>query len=107
MMVLLANGQNMLECNVCHGRMPLNDASAVEVSEEIHICSHCHAYQAQPVSFFTWFVLLERLYKARGQECVPRGGKYADDWPIHCYDRGLTPEKAIEFIETEIAQTAV
>jgi hypothetical protein len=106
MMVLLANGQKMLECNVCHGHIPIDDDSSVEVSADIHVCSGCRPYQSQSVSFFTWFVLLERLYKEHGQPCVPRGGDYDDDWPIRRYEQGLTPEKAIELMEAKVTQTA-
>lgn len=101
MMVLLANGQQALECNICHVRvMPEEDH--VEITSDIHVCSGCQPYQSQPVSFFTWYVLLERLYKQRGMKEVPRSGRYVEDWPIRYYSQGFTPEAAIEEIENSL-----
>lgn len=102
MIVLLANGQKELECNICHGRfLPEEDHEHVEITPHVHVCSGCRAYQAQPISFFAWYLQLERVYQQRGLTEVPRSGQYAKDWPIRYYQQGLSPEAAIQQIETE------
>ena len=101
MIALLANGQRKIECNICHGVMGL-DAEYQEITSEIHVCPDCQSYQAQPVSFFAWYVLLERLYKEDGREEIPRSGRYAEDWPIRYYNQGFTPENAMEAMEMAI-----
>ncbi|GAK56746.1 hypothetical protein U27_03710 [Candidatus Vecturithrix granuli] len=102
MIVLLANGQTEIECNICHAQfLPEEDHDHVEITPQIHICSGCRTYQTQPISFFAWYLQLERLYQQRGQAEVPRSGRYSEDWPIYYYQQGLTPEAAIQQIEAE------
>ncbi|GAK56697.1 hypothetical protein U27_03660 [Candidatus Vecturithrix granuli] len=102
MIVLLANGQQGIECNVCHAQfLPQEDHDHVEITPQIHVCSSCHAYHTQPISFFAWYLQLERLYQQRGLTEVPRSGRYTEDWPIRCYQRGMTPEAAIRQMKTE------
>ncbi len=88
---------------MCHGQFVSDEHNHVEVTSDIHVCADCKPYQSQPVAFFTWFILLERLYRQRGLEEVPRGGQYTEDWPIQYYNQGLTPEDALETIETAVA----
>lgn len=102
MLVLLANGQKELECNICHARfLPEEDHQHVEVTPQIHVCSGCHAYHSQPISFFAWYLQLEHLYQQRGLTEVPRSGGYPEDWPIRYYQQGVSPEAAIQQIETK------
>lgn len=55
MIVLLANGQKTLECNICHCQfLPEEDHEHVEITPQLHVCSGCRPYQTQPTSFFTW-----------------------------------------------------
>jgi hypothetical protein len=98
MIVLLASGQQAVACNICHGADLAAD-DYVAITPEIHVCSGCQPYQSQSVSFFAWYVRLEKLYKQQGQEHVPRSGRYAADWPIQSYNQGLTPEDAIAAME--------
>ena len=102
MMVLLANGRHAVECNICHGT-DLVAGDYVTIAPEIQVCSGCQPYQSQPFSFFAWYVRLERLYKAHGQEEVPRRGRYAEDWPIRYYHQGISPEDAIAAMEAAAA----